>query len=116
MYNEPESTARTTPVHLNDCHNPEQNVFSSENDVDSLIEITKSYHENPIVAYLNINCLSNKIINLREILLKAPIDILCIDETKLDAFFPDAQFLIDNYHFPPFRKDRNSKGGGKMVS
>ena len=29
VYDEPESSARTIPVHLNDCHNPEQNVFSS---------------------------------------------------------------------------------------
>ena len=46
---------------------------------------------------------------------KAPIDILCIDETKLNDSFSDAQFLIENYHFPPFRKDRNNNGGGKMV-
>ena len=55
----------------------------------------KSHHENPFVGYLNINSLRNKIISLREILLKAPIDILCIDETKLDDSFPDAQFLIE---------------------
>ena len=46
---------------------------------------------------------------------KAPIDILCIDETKLDESFPDSQFKIDNYQYPPFRRDRNSKGGGKIV-
>ena len=46
---------------------------------------------------------------------KAPIDILCIDETKLDSSFPDAQFKIGGYQFPPFRKDRNTKGGGKLV-
>ena len=90
-------------------------VSSTENNVDFLVKIRKSHHENPFVGYLNINSLRNKIISLREILLKAPIDILCTDETKLDDSFPDAQFLIENSHFPPFRKDRNSNGGGKMV-
>ena len=36
-------------------------------------------------------------------------------QTKLDDSFPDSQFQIENYQFPPFRRDRNSKGGGKMV-
>ena len=46
---------------------------------------------------------------------KAPIDILCIDETKIDESFPDPQFLIENYQFPSYRRDRNFKGGGKIV-
>ena len=52
---------------------------------------------------------------MKEILHKALIDILCIDETKLNETFPDAQFIIENYQFTPFRRDRNNKGGGKMV-
>ena len=75
----------------------------------------KTYEKNPIIWYLNINSLRTKILSLKEILHKAPIDILCIEETKLDETFPDAQFMIENYQFPPFRRDRNNKGGGKMV-
>ena len=52
---------------------------------------------------------------MKEISHKAPIDILCIDEIKNDETFPDAQFMIENYQFPPFRRDRNNKGGGEMV-
>ena len=33
----------------------------------------------------------------------------------LDDTFPDAQFKINNYQYPPFRRDRNLKGGGKIV-
>ena len=29
--------------------------------------------------------------------------------------FPDAQFMIENHQFSPFRRDKNKKGGGKMV-
>ena len=41
--------------------------------------------------------------------------MLCTDETKLDCSFPDHQFKIEGYQFPPLRRDRNSKGGRKMV-
>ena len=33
-----------------------------------------------------------------------------MSETKIDASFPDAQFMVCNYHL--WRKDRNEKGGG----
>ena len=68
-----------------------------------------------MIAYLNINSLREKIISLREILKKTKIDVLCIDETKLDSSFPNHQFKIEGYQFLPFRRDRNSKGGEKIV-
>lgn len=37
---------------------------------------------------------------------KTPLDIVCIDKTK---------FNMENYQFSPFRRDRNSKVGGKLV-
>ena len=43
------------------------------------------------------------------------INILCIDEMKLGFSYPNAQFHIDRYQFPPFRKDRNKYGGRKML-
>ena len=46
---------------------------------------------------------------------KTEVDILWIEETKIDPFFPDSQFQIDGYQFPPFRKDRNKHRGGKIV-
>ena len=52
---------------------------------------------------------------LRDICKKASMDILCIDETKIDSSFPDSQFYIDSYQFAPFRRDRNINGGGKIV-
>ena len=38
-----------------------------------------------------------------------------VDETKLDDSFPNSQFILENFQFPPFRRDRNSKEGGKLV-
>ena len=46
-----------------------------------------------------------EIISLRQILGKAKIDVLWIDETKLDFSFPDHQFKIEGYQFPPLRRD-----------
>ena len=70
---------------------------------------------NPIVAYLNINSLGEKTNHLREICKESPIDILCVDKTKIDSSYPEAQFQINDYQFPPFRRDRNKYGGGKIV-
>ena len=57
----------------------------------------------------------NKIIDLRCILKEISIEYIAISETKLDGSFPDSQFKIDGYHFPPYRRDRNCHGGGLMV-
>ena len=46
---------------------------------------------------------------------KCPIYTVCIDETKIDPSFRDAQFHIDGYQLPPFRRDQNKKDGGKTV-
>ena len=54
-------------------------------------------------------------ISLKLLTEKILLDILCIDETKIDESFPDFQFQMENYQFPPFRRDRNSHGGGKIV-
>ena len=85
-----------------------------QRNIDDFIKIRETYSKNPILGYLNINSLRNKIINLKEVVEKAPIDILCIDETKIDESFPDSQFFIENYQFPPYRRDRNSKGVVKL--
>ena len=62
---------------------------------------------------LNINSLAPKIEQLKEVIGKN-LDILTIQETKLDSSFPSAQFLIDGYS-EPYRLDRNRNGGGVMI-
>ena len=68
---------------------------------------------NPIVGFLNINSLRNKIINLRNVAKKCLPDVLLIEETKLSAEFKTEIFLLNNYQ-PPMRRDRNEHGGGLM--
>ena len=87
----------------------ETNDFDS--DIGGLINLRKAYQNNPLIGNIDINSLREKIKSLREVLSKATIDI-CVDETKVDASFPDHQFKVSRYQFPPLRNDRNSKGGG----
>ena len=70
---------------------------------------------NPFISYLNLNSLRYKIIDIREVLCKAQLEIIALSETKLNSEFPDAQFKIEGYHFLPFRKDRDEYGGGFMI-
>ena len=83
-------------------------------DLDGLNRLSKEYQNNPVIGYLNINSLRNKINDLIKICKKAQIHVLCIDETKLDKSLPDAQFHIEGYQYPAFRKDRNKNGGGNL--
>ena len=82
-------------------------------DMEGLINLRKLYANNPIIGYLNINSLRNKVTQLRDVCRKAPIELLCINETKLHASFPDAQFHIEGYEYSPFRQHRDKNGGGK---
>ena len=76
-------------------------ISDSKLDISDLINLRKECPNNPIISYLNINSLGNKIDQLRDICKKASVDILCIDETKIDSSFPDSQFYIEGYQFPP---------------
>ena len=65
------------------------------------------------IGTLNINSIPNKFEQLKTIVRKN-LDILVINETKLDDNFPTAQFLLDGYR-EPYRKDRTKNGGGVLV-
>ena len=57
----------------------------------------------------------NKFDDLKHICKISPLEILCIDETKLDNSFPDSLFKIDSFIYRPYRRDRDRNGGGKML-
>ena len=68
-----------------------------------------------MIWYLNINSIRHKIVLLTDICKTSPIVILCIDETKLDLSFSNAQVHLPDYQFPTFQRDRNSSRGRKIV-
>ena len=63
-----------------------------------------------IIGTLNINSLAPKFEQLQEVV-GNHIDVLTIQETKLDSSYPTGQFLIDGYS-EPYRLDRDRHGGG----
>ena len=74
-------------------------------------KIRLKYPTNPLIGYLNINSLRNKIIDVREVFGKLSLDYFVISETKLGESFPSAQFNISNYEIRN-RRDRDKNGGG----
>ena len=66
-----------------------------------------------IVGHININSISSKFEQLKELVLKH-VDILVVTETKLDDTFPNSQFHMDGFS-SPYRLDRNRNGGGLMI-
>ena len=66
-----------------------------------------------VIGSLNINSLPNKFDQLKEVIGKH-LDIIIIQETKLDSSFPPQQFIIEGYS-EPYRVDRNREGGGVLV-
>ena len=71
----------------------------TENAYDTLKEIRVKNVNKVVIGTLNINSLAPKFDELREIIGKN-LDILAIQETKLDSSFPAEQFLLDGYVIP----------------
>ena len=93
----------------------DKKINNLESDVSDLIDLRKEFPNNSMIGRLNIDSLGNKINYLPEVFLKCPIDMVCIDETKINSSFPNAQFHFDGYQFPLFRVDRNKNGKGKII-
>ena len=81
-----------------------------------LFEIKKLSIRNPnkiIIGNLNINSLSNKFEQLKDIVMQH-IDILVLTETKFDNTLPTAQFLVNGFS-EPYRLDRKRNRGRVMI-
>ena len=70
----------------NQRHKISQNVSENfDSDLKKLEVLRVENDSNPIVAYLNINSLGEKINHLRKTCKESSIDILRVAETKLDS-------------------------------
>ena len=65
------------------------------------------------IATLIIDSLPKKFSSLKEII-DNKIDILIVQETKIDATFPQGLFVIPRCKVP-FRKDHDINGGGNLM-
>ena len=54
-------------------------------------------HKNPVIGYLNINSLQNKLTDLKVSLKYLTLDDFVLSETTLAESFPSAQFTLDGY-------------------
>ena len=105
--------APTWGSHISGSNEEIENTQEEFFELEELIRLRSQYTNNPLITYLNINSLRNKIFDLREIILKALPDILVVAETKLNNDFPTQNFIVENYQ-TPLRRDRNEDGGGLM--
>lgn len=71
------------------------------------------FRNNVFVGYLNINSVRNKLLDLSSTI-RDYFDIIAIAETKIDASFPNTQFLMGGYK-TPYRLDVSDTSGGILV-
>ena len=93
--------------------NSNTNALKDDLDLIDAKTLRLQYSSNPLIANLNIYSLQNKIDALREIIKYFPLDIFCIDESKLHDSFPDHRFKMYGYQFLPFGRDRSKLRGAK---
>ena len=93
---------------MNETHSNDANA---NNSLEKICSLRMKKLSNPLIGYLNINSLRNKIIDVREIFSKFSPDYFVFSETKLDDSFPISQFNIEGYEIRT-RKDRDKNGGG----
>ena len=95
----------------------EPGVYSSDLFTENAFEVLKGIRvqnvNKVVVGTLNINSLAPKFDQLCEVIGKN-LDVLTIQETKLDPSFPTQQFLLPGYSVP-YRLDRNRDGGGVLI-
>ena len=65
------------------------------------------------MSLINVNSIRHKIGPLAKCLDDGNLDMLCIQETKLDDSFPDNQFYVPNFRL--YRNDFKSNEGGIMM-
>ena len=65
------------------------------------------------IAHLNITTLYPKIDHLRFLLSNCGLDVLCLNEIRLDCSINDNEVHINGYNL--IRKDRNRLGGGVTI-
>jgi len=88
-----------------------QSIYKVFNSCNDLFPEVSSRLKGFKIAALNITSLVKHIDDLRVVMLDSPIDMLAINETRLDSSIPDNEVNISGYSI--VRNDRNRSGGGE---
>ena len=82
-----------------------------DNDISQILNTLRNENPSNInVCYLNINSVRNKFSDLQEVI-SWNVDIDSIADTKIEASFPSAQFVLDWYQLPNHMDVTERKGG-----
>ena len=92
---------------------PDETSASTSNANEILLNLRKRNYGRVIIGTLNINSVASKLDQLR-VIIGSNLDILTIQETKLDDSVPTADLMISGFG-EPYRLDRNSHGGGVLI-
>ena len=76
------------------CQDLNENL-SEEIGLQQLQEDRLKHCKYPLIGYLNINSLRNKISDLRVIMKTLSLDYLILSETKIDEIFPTSQLNVE---------------------
>ena len=103
---------------INNIDNTSGQAISNDDNADELelselVSFYKNNLKNLKIGHLNINSIRHKFQPLAQALNKGMLDILSIQESKLDNSFPMAQFSINGYKC--YRKDVTCNCGGLLI-
>ena len=87
--------------------------INTKGDISILRETRIKNRDIILIATLNVNSLPAKFEQMK-VIIGNYIDIIVIQETKLDPSFSTEQFIINGYK-KPYRLDRNRNGGGVII-
>jgi exonuclease III len=86
------------------------NVDTWDKQIDAL---NQEYVKNFKIIHLNINSAFMKISNLNDLFNEQKIDLVVLQESKIDSALPDEFFNYAGY--TTIRRDRTGNGGGIIV-
>ena len=110
MYNPPHNTDGNETSHSSVT----PDLLDTDADASNILRNIKFKNINRLViGQLNINSIKGKFDMLKEVI-KNYVDILIINESKLDETFPQNQFCIEGYK-TPYRKDCTKNSGGVLI-
>ena len=92
------------------CPNTHEHPMSS---LDWLKSLRIHNYSNITLSHLNLNSIRKNFDDFK-LIINENVDILCIAETKIDEFFPTAQFVLLGYR-KPYCLDISDKQGGPII-
>ena len=91
----------------------EANTDDPNSPFENLRNLRKCHMNNVIISHLNVNSLSSKYCEVKELLNVCRFDVLVLSETKLDDSFKQATLDIEGYSC--VRQDKRSNSGGLLT-